>query len=88
MANLTIAVAQTKSPNELVAGEVRAHMARQQVTQTDLAAVKGRTQPYWSRRISGVVPFDIDDLTTIADFLGVQVMDLLAPLGSRTPIGR
>lgn len=45
-----------------MAAEVRAWMGRRRVTQTELAAVLGKSQPYVSRRLSGEVAFDTDDL--------------------------
>lgn len=35
-------------------------------------------QPYISRRMTGEIAFDLDDLERIADVLGVRVSDLLS----------
>ena len=56
-----------------VASEVRAELARAQVSGNRLAALLGQSQPYWSRRLTGKVAFDVDDLTAIADLLGISV---------------
>lgn len=62
---------------ELVAAEVRAWMGRRRVTQTDLARALGKSQAYVSRRLTGEVPFDLDDILALATFLGVAVGTLL-----------
>lgn len=63
---------------EAVAAEVRAWMGRRRATQADLAAALGKSQPYVSRRLSGEVPFDTDDLYALADLLDAEVTDFLA----------
>ncbi len=52
-------------------------MGRRRVTQTDLAAALGKSQPYVSRRLSGEVAFDTDDLFRLADHFGISVHLLL-----------
>lgn len=61
-----------------VAAEVRAWMGRRRVTQTDLAVALGKSQPYVSRRLSGDVAFDTDDLFRLADLFEVEVTALLS----------
>ena len=56
-----------------VASSVRAEMARRKITQTELAESLGMTQPAISRRMSGAVPFDTEELGQIADLLGVPM---------------
>lgn len=56
-----------------VAAEVRAEMARKQLSGVRAAQTLGWTQNYISRRLSGRVPFDVEDLTAIADLLEVPV---------------
>lgn len=60
-----------------VASEVRAEMARQQVTQKALGEKLGWPQQKLSRRVSGAVPFDVAELDAIAVALGISVMKLL-----------
>lgn len=44
----------------------------------------GWTAPYLSRRLTGEIPFDVNDLTRVADLLGVPVAALFqAPPASR-----
>lgn len=52
-------------------------MARQGCTQTILAERINRDQHFISRRLSGKVPFAVDELAAIAKALDVQVSDLL-----------
>lgn len=56
-----------------VADSVRAELARRKITQTELAEALGMTQPAVSRRMSGAVPFDTEELGRIADLLGVPM---------------
>lgn len=62
---------------ELVAEEVRALLARRQMTGADLAGRIGRSPMYVSRRVRGEVAFDLDDLQRIAEVFGVTPADLL-----------
>src|SRR5258708_32488799 len=50
------------SYSERVAAEVRAEMARQQRSQSEVAAAAGWKQPYLNRRLTGYVPFSVDDV--------------------------
>lgn len=61
-----------------VAAAVRSAMLDRGISQTSLAAVLASSQTAVSRRLTGAVPFDIDELTAIAVFLGVPLSDLLA----------
>lgn len=61
-----------------VAGEVRAHLARRQLSGKQLATALGVSQFSVSRRLRGEVPFSVDELSVAADFLGVDLSDLLA----------
>lgn len=61
-----------------VAGEVRALLARRQLSGKQLAARLGISQFSVSRRLRGQVPFSIDELAVAAEFLGVELGDLLA----------
>ncbi|MBK9181437.1 MAG: helix-turn-helix transcriptional regulator [Acidimicrobiales bacterium] len=70
---------EVKRLRELVAAEVRATMARQQVTQVMLSHDMDRSQAFLSRRLTGEVAFDLDDLELIAGLLGVPVADLFPP---------
>ena len=58
--------------------EVRANMARNQVTQSALAHALDLSQAAVYRRLTGQVPFNVEELATVADHLGVTVVELLA----------
>lgn len=60
-----------------VAAEVRAEMARQGCTQTVLAERVARDQHFISRRLSGKVPFAVDEIAAVAKALGVPLSELL-----------
>jgi transcriptional regulator with XRE-family HTH domain len=60
-------------PYEVVAGEVRAWLARRQISGRAAAAELGMTEIYLNRRLRGAVPFNVIDLGAIADLLGVPV---------------
>ena len=61
-----------------VATEVRAEMARQRVTQQQIADVLGISQPQVSMRLRAEIPFGVDELGMVADALGVPVTNFLA----------
>jgi len=52
-------------------------MGRRRVTQAELAGALGRTQQFVSRRVSGEVAMDTDDIDHIASHLGINALDLL-----------
>jgi transcriptional regulator with XRE-family HTH domain len=60
-----------------VAANVRAEMARQRKRQSDLGDVLGLTQGAVSKRMSGTVALDVNEVGKIAEFLGVPVSALL-----------
>jgi len=59
------------SLRETVAAEVRAHIARQRRSASNVALELGWTQTYLWRRLNGRVSFDLNDLEEIAAVLGV-----------------
>lgn len=71
--NVVIPMPDRSTARSRVAAEVRAALARAQVSGNQLAGMLGQSQAYWSRRTTGKVPFDVDDLTAVADLLGVDV---------------
>ena len=58
---------------ERVAAAVRSELARQRIPQATIAARLGISQAAVSRRLSGVVPFDVSELAEVADVLGADV---------------
>jgi len=65
------------------AEEVRALMGRRRMSQTALADVLGVTQTQVSKRLRGVIPFDIDEIERLAEYFGVDPADLLGSSGRR-----
>jgi transcriptional regulator with XRE-family HTH domain len=61
------------TPHLAVAAEVRAHLARRRMSGRQAAFALGWKQPYIARRISGEIPFDVNDLSAVADLLEVPV---------------
>lgn len=68
------------SPTSLarqVAGEVRAEMARQRKTSSDLATALGTSQSSASRRLTGETAFDLDEVAVVADWLNIPISQVL-----------
>lgn len=59
-----------------IAGTVRAELARQRKTQSDLQSQLGISRHSLYRRLSGESHFDARELVIVANFLGVRVGDL------------
>jgi len=73
------------TPHLAVAAEVRAHLARRRISGRQAAFALGWKQPYISRRLSGEIPFDVNDLVAIADLLGVPVAAFFDARGGLVP---
>lgn len=67
-----------------MAEEIRALMARRRISGVALASRINRSQSYVSRRLTGEVPFDVDDLEAIAVVLGVTAAKLVGSAGEGT----
>jgi transcriptional regulator with XRE-family HTH domain len=63
-----------------VTSNVRAEMARRDLTQQTLASRIGMKQQSLSRRLRGETRFSIDELQLIADALDVSITDLLSAI--------
>lgn len=70
---------------ERVAEEVRAQLARRNISVNSAAKELGWSQPYLSRRVNGKVAFDVEDLDTLAIWLGIPVGVLLGQTADATP---
>ena len=66
----------------MIAAEVRAELARQNKTQRDVAERLAITQPSVQLRLSGRRSWRAEELTVIADWLGVPAAQFLPPLDS------
>lgn len=62
---------------EAVAAEVRAQMGRRRITQGQLAKALGMSQAAVSRRLTGELPFDLDDVLVMAQRFNVALSDLI-----------
>lgn len=60
-----------------VGATVRAELARRGLSQADLSRAIKVAQPQVSKRLRGVIAFDINELTAIARFLEIPLSDLL-----------
>ena len=60
-----------------VAANIRAELARQRRTQSELVMSLGLSPSAVSRRLSGQQPFEIDEVDAVARLLGVSVADLI-----------
>ena len=70
----------TSHPDDLVAAEIRAELARQRVSHAALAGQLGVSRPYLSRRLSGETPLSVADVARIAELLGVPVSQFTAAI--------
>lgn len=73
------------SLTQTVAGELRAEMARQRKTGIDLAEVLQCSQQSASRRMTGSIGLDLDELDRVAAWLGLtpaHFMRAPAPVAS------
>lgn len=57
----------------VVAANVRAELGRVNSSQSKAAAAIGMSQAALSKRLAGRLPFTVDELGDIADYLGVPV---------------
>ena len=64
-----------------VAAEIRAEMARQNITQKRLGELIGKPQTTITRWVTGQTPLRLDDLSLIAEGLDVSVVDLVRKAG-------
>lgn len=62
-----------------VAAGVRAEVARREKSQMVLVRDLGRSQAWWSRRLRGLVEFDIGELGEIAEYLGLSSWTAFVP---------
>ena len=59
--------------HQVVAAEVRAELARQRISARQAARRLGWTQQYLSRRMTGDISFDVNELAALADLLEVPI---------------
>lgn len=61
---------------QTVAAEVRAHLARKQISSREIAELVGLTPSQMSRRINGSIAFTVEEIGEVAKALGVTVSSL------------
>ncbi len=69
----------SESLNARVAGEIRAELARRQLTQADFAIRCGLSASQFSRRMTGEIPWSTNEIDIIAAELGIATERLLWP---------
>lgn len=69
-----------------VAANIRAENARRGGTQLELARWLGISQQAMSRRLTGEIAFDVDELQAVAEHFGVPTSHLLGEDAARVPI--
>ena len=72
------------NPRQMVAAEIRALLGRRGMSQSQLSQVIGISQPQLSKRLKGLIPFDLDELVLLADYFGVSVGSLFGEM-TNTP---
>jgi transcriptional regulator with XRE-family HTH domain len=73
----------TTTPSDAaVAGEIRAELGRQRLTQIELAIRLGEKRSWVARRLIGETPITVTDLARIADALGVPASTFTVALDS------
>jgi Uncharacterized conserved small protein len=66
-------MATTAEIRQQIAAEVRAEIARQRLSQRQIAEILGMVQPAVQLRLAGTRPFRAEELVQLADALGVPV---------------
>lgn len=59
---------------------IRVELARRNLRDADLARMCGWRAPYLSRRMSGAVPFNTDEIDKVASVLCIPVVSLTNPV--------
>ena len=60
-----------------VAANVRAELARRRITQTDVAERLGVSRQNVAQRLNGSVDFRVGELISIANMMGITIVDLV-----------
>lgn len=66
-----------KQLTETVAAEIRAELARRNISRTDAAAALGISRNLLWQRLRGESPFTVDELEAMAELIGVPVSTFL-----------
>lgn len=63
--------------NHLASSNIRAELARRNLSASQAAEVIGVSKQVFSNRMTGKKPFNIEELEKLANYMGIQVFDLL-----------
>lgn len=75
---MRVAETVTRKTALTVGQRVKAEMGRQSIRQTAVAKRLGKSQQAVSRRLNGLIPFDVEELEIIAALLNVPATDFMA----------
>lgn len=75
------AIDSVREAREAIAEEIRVMLARRKMNASELARRMGVTQPYISRRLTGDIALDVDDLVRIAAVLGMEIAEFFPRAG-------
>lgn len=70
----------TPTLNEQIAAEIRAELGRANISQAEFAARCDMTPSSFSRRMSGEIPWNTDEIERVAKELGIQHDQLTNPV--------
>lgn len=63
--------------NHLASSNIRAELARRNISASQAAGAIGVSKQVFSNRMTGKKPFNIEELEKLANYMGIQVFDLL-----------
>jgi plasmid maintenance system antidote protein VapI len=72
------------SLNSIVSREIRAELARQNHRRHEIATLLGVTDAHAGRLVNGHRPLTLDQVETVAQFLGVAVVTWLVVAGGES----
>lgn len=75
---------QAETRRTRIASEVRAEMARKQISRAEVAKTANISLPTLTRRLNGDRPFYVDELDAISRLLHINLSDLITR--SETPV--
>jgi transcriptional regulator with XRE-family HTH domain len=75
---MTVPLTDRVTLREAVAMELRSELARNRISASRVAFAIGKDQPWISRRLTGQVAFDLDDLDAITQVMGISPSELMA----------
>lgn len=77
----------TSSAVHVLAAEIRAHLARRQLTQHQLGEAIGLSPQSVSLRMNGRVPWTFEEVLKVAQWLEIPVASLIPPVPEQSRTG-